>query len=130
MSVTQEQVHGALKEILDPNTGKDFLATKSARNIKVEGGSVSLEIELGYPAKTQLDPIRKLIAGKLRGVAGVSAVNVSVTSKIVSHTVQRGGKLIPGTKNIVAVASGKVGEGKRKIACSSANVIAAERLSV
>ncbi|TMH50747.1 MAG: iron-sulfur cluster assembly protein, partial [Betaproteobacteria bacterium] len=41
MSITQEQVHGALKEILDPNTGKDFLATKSARNIKVEGGSVS-----------------------------------------------------------------------------------------
>ena len=55
MSVTQEQVHGALGEVLDPNTGKDFLATKSARNIKVESGSVSLEIELGYPAKTQLD---------------------------------------------------------------------------
>jgi len=53
MSVTQEQVHGVLKEVLDPNTGKDFLITKSARNIKVEGGSVSLEIELGYPAKTQ-----------------------------------------------------------------------------
>ena len=55
MSVTQEQVHAALKEVIDPNTGKDFVATKSARNIKLEGGSVSLEIELGYPAKTQLD---------------------------------------------------------------------------
>src|SRR5438270_240566 len=100
MSVTQEQVHAALKEVIDPNTGKDFVATKSARNIKLEGGSVSLEIELGYPAKTQLDPIRKLIAGKLRGVPGVSAVNVSVTSKIISHTVQRGVKLIPGVKNV------------------------------
>src|SRR5712671_2360901 len=96
MPVTQEQVHSALKEVLDPNTGTDFLSTKSARNIKVEGGSVSLEIELGYPAKTQLDPIRKLVGGKLRGVPGVSAVNVSVTSKIVSHSVQRGVKLIPG----------------------------------
>src|SRR5438094_9880544 len=107
MSVTQEQVHGALKEVLDPNTGKDFLATKSARNIKLEGDSVSLEIELGYPAKTQLDPIRKLIAGKLRRVPGVSAVNYSVTSKIISHTVQRWGKLIPGVKHIHAVAHAK-----------------------
>jgi len=38
-------------------------------------------------------------------------VNVSVTSKIVSHTVQRGVKLIPEVKNIVAIASGKGGVG-------------------
>ncbi|HZE10351.1 MAG TPA: iron-sulfur cluster assembly protein, partial [Burkholderiales bacterium] len=89
MSITQEQVHGVLKDTLDPNTGKDFLTTKSAKNIRVESGNVSLEIELGYPAKTQLDPIRKLIAQKLRALPGAGTVNIEVASRIVSHSVQR-----------------------------------------
>jgi ATP-binding protein involved in chromosome partitioning len=112
MSVSELQIQTALKEITDPNTGKDFIATRSARNIKLAGADVTLDIELGYPARTQFELIRKLVKDKLGAIPGVGKVTVNVASKIVSHSVQRGVKLIPEVKNIIAVASGKGGVGK------------------
>ena len=51
---TQEQLLAALAGVKDPNTGKDFVSTKAVRNVHIEGGDVSFDVEMGYPAKSHL----------------------------------------------------------------------------
>ena len=111
MAITDKDVLAALSELIDPVTGKNYVEGKCARNVKVEGGSVSLDVVLGYPARGVVEQVRAQVVGRLKELPGVASVSANVQSKIVSHAVQRGVKLIPGIKNVIAVASGKGGVG-------------------
>ncbi len=123
MSYSQSDILKALSTVDDPDLKRDLVSLNMIRDVAVSADSVAFTVVLTTPACPLKEKIRQDCLDAVRAVVGPDiAVNINITSSV---TTQRDNTpILPGVKNIVAIASGKGGVGKSTVTANIAVALA------
>ena len=117
-SLQREHVLAALRTVQDPELFKDIVTLNMVKDVKIDGSSVEVTVELTTPACPLKEVIERDVTAALRK-AGAETVKLNMTANTRGPAGPKRDAL-PQVKNVIAVGAGKGGVGKSTIAVNLA----------
>lgn len=113
--VTVEQVLSSLRNVIDPELHKDIVSMNMIKDLSINENKVAFTLELTTPACPFNSDIERDVRNAIANL-GVKDLDLKVTARVMEGRAISLDELLPGVKNIIAIASGKGGVGKTTVA--------------